>query len=404
MTALTRALGRGHTWKLAVGAVLFAATLAIAVGPALAAAPAVFRNIPTTLPGNVSSEAFQAQRANEFGDRILLAAGDRSSANLPVTVVMSIWACQTGGGATCATTPGATWNQELTLKLYSVKIVGGTPATDAVLLTKTQTFALPFRPSYVADGSCVPDLVNHLYPWYSAAETTCFNGLAHPVTFDLPADVTLPDELIWGIAFNTSNSGYSPIGGTGGPYDSLNVGMKTFPGQPSVGTDVEPGSVFLSLTQLGVIGPFRDVTGWTGLAPLACFGTCPINLAAAPATSPPPTSPPPTSPPPTSPPPPTPIESFAGATAVASASASAAPTPIESVAGATAVASASASATPVEVVAAATGTPHSATPPPTNSNSPSDGGSSGLLALLISLGFGAVGLFAVGAQRRTMRR
>jgi len=70
----------------------------------------------------------------------------------------------------------------------------------------------------------------------------------------------------------------------------------------------------------------------------------------------------------------------------------------------TLVASASAGATPVEVVAAATGTPHSATPPPTNSNSPSDGGSSGLLALLISLGFGAVGLFAVGAQRRTMRR
>jgi hypothetical protein len=79
-------------------------------------------------------------------------------------------------------------------------------------------------------------------------------------------------------------------------------------------------------------------------------------------------------------------------------------TPIESFAGATAVASASASATPVEVVAAATGTPHSATPPPTNSKGPSDGGSSGLLALLISLGFGAVGLFAVGAQRRTMRR
>ncbi|HEY5473566.1 MAG TPA: hypothetical protein VIK32_10295, partial [Candidatus Limnocylindrales bacterium] len=96
----------------------------------------------------------------------------------------------------------------------------------------------------------------------------------------------------------------------------------------------------------------------------------------------------------------------AGATAVASASASAAPTatPIESFAGATAVASASASAAPTEMVASATGTPHSATPPPTNSKGPSDGGSSGLLALLISLGFGAVGLFAVGAQRRTMRR
>jgi hypothetical protein len=56
------------------------------------------------------------------------------------------------------------------------------------------------------------------------------------------------------------------------------------------------------------------------------------------------------------------------------------------------------------LVEGATGTPLSATPPPTSSDDPSKGGSSGLLALLISLGSGAVGLFAVGAQRRTVRR
>ncbi len=369
-----------------MGAVLFAATLAIAVGPALAAAPAVFRNIPTTLPGNVTSEAFEAQRASEFGDFISLAAGDRSSANLPVTVVMSIWACQTGGTDTntgiytpCVTALGATWDQPLTLTLYAVDLSGPTPAKGAEILHKTQTFALPYRPSADTTGHCP---ASGVYPWYSAAEDHCWSGLAHPVTFDLPAGVTLPNELIWGIAFNTSHFGAAPTG-VNGPYDSLNVGLKTSAGQPAVGTDVELNSVFLNSAwpsaygndggAATATGSFRDVAvlaalnELAGFAPLACFGTCPINLAAAPTPTPTPT----------------PIESFAGATAVASAAASAAPT---------------------EMVASATGTPHSATPPPTNSNSPSDDGSSGLLALLISLGFGAVGLFAVGAQRRTMRR
>jgi len=154
---------------------------------------------------------------------------------------MSIWACETGGEDTCVTTSGATWNQDLTLNIYSVKDVSGTPTADAVLLTKTQTFAIPYRPSYVADGPCLPDLVNHFYRWYSAAENACYNGLAHPVTFDLPAGVTLPDELIWSISFNTETHGYAPTG-TNGPWNSLNVGAQTFSGQPSVGTDVEAKS------------------------------------------------------------------------------------------------------------------------------------------------------------------
>ncbi|HEX7498073.1 MAG TPA: hypothetical protein VF344_06385, partial [Candidatus Limnocylindrales bacterium] len=115
MTSVLRtALSRGHTRKLVAGAAMVVATLAIAVSPALAASAAVFRNIPTTLPGNVGSHAFEAQSTSEFGDLIQLAAGDRSSANLPVTVVMSSWGCETGGMDTCQTTPGATWNQALT--------------------------------------------------------------------------------------------------------------------------------------------------------------------------------------------------------------------------------------------------------------------------------------------------
>ena len=370
------ALGRGHRRKLAAGAALVVASLAIAVGPVLAASPTVFRNIPTVLPGNVSSHAFEATSTSEFGDLIQLAAGERSSANLPVTVVMSSWGCETGGNATCTTTPGATWNQDLTLNIYSVKDVDGTPTVDAVLLTKTQTFAIPYRPSYDPTGPCP---AKQSTGWYSTAEAKCFNGLAHPVTFDLSAGITLPGELIWSIAYNTSHHGYAPRGddptnALNNPWDSLNVGAVTFSGQPSVGTDVEATSAFLNSTWDGAygdkgaagLGKFRyDPTGWGENAPLVCFGYCPINLAAAPT--------------PTPPPPPTPTR---------------APT---------ATLAAAASATPVEQVGGATGTPVKATLPPTSSQSPSDGGSSGLLVLLISLGFGAVGLFAVGAQRRTIR-
>ena len=398
ITALRVTFGPAHVRKLAAGVALFAVTLAIATGPALAAAPAVFRNIPTTLPGNVDSVGYEATNTSELGDLIQLATGGaRARANLPVTVVMSSWGCERGGNDTCVTTPGATWDQALTLTLYAVDDTGATPAavTPSILQT-TQTFAIPYRPSFDPTGPCAKTGTG----WYSAAEDHCYSGFAYPVTFTLPAGADLPDKLIWGIAFNTSHHGYVPLGddpnnALNNPWDSLNVGIHTFSGQPSVGIDIEPDNAFIT----GTPGTFRDdVGGWAAYAPLACFGYCPINLAAAP-TSPPSTSPPTTPPtlapttPPTTPP-----------TLAPTAAPTAATTPIESFAGATAAASASAGATPVEVVAAATGTPHSATPPPTNSNSPSDGGSSGLLALLISLGFGAVGLFAVGAQRRTMRR
>jgi len=42
---------------------------------------------------------------------------------------------------------------------------------------------------------------------------TCFNGLANDVTFNF-AGVTVPSTVVYGIAYNTSHYGYSPIGET----------------------------------------------------------------------------------------------------------------------------------------------------------------------------------------------
>jgi len=62
-------------------------------------------------------------------------------------------------------------------------------------------------------------------------------------------------------------------------------------------------------------------------------------------------------------------------------------------------------ATPIEQVAAATATPVRATPPPTSSNdNSSNSGSVPLMLILIALAFGGLGMLAVQAQRRTIRR
>jgi hypothetical protein len=255
----------------------------------------------------------------------------------------------------------------LTLTIYNADLAGAVPAVGTVVLKITQTFAIPYRPSYDPAGPCA---AKNSTGWYSTLEAKCYNGYSHPVTFALPSGITLPGELIWSIAYNTSHHGYAPLGddttnALNNPWDSLNVGALTFSDPPAVGIDVEPDVAFVAAGG-GALG--RD-TGWAANAPLACFGYCPINLAAAPTPTP------------------------APPTATPTLAPTLAPT-----------SGASGSADPSEQVAGVTATPVRATLPPTSSSSPSDGGSSGLLLLLISLGFGSLGLFAVGAQRRAVRQ
>ena len=221
--------------SLPAGLVAVAGLLALTPAASLAAVPPVYSNIPSSLPGNVPSVAAKKTTSTrEFGDLVRLAGTERSSGNLLLTVVMSIWACESGGGTSCTSTPDDTWSQSLTLRIYSVDRSATVPAPGAVLVSTTQTFALPYRPSYDPSGICA---TRDSTGWYYAASDTCFAGMAHPVTFALPAGVTLTDEIIWTVAFNTAHRGFSPTG-VEGPWDSLNLGVQTFPGQPAYGTDV----------------------------------------------------------------------------------------------------------------------------------------------------------------------
>ena len=82
-------------------------------------------------------------------------------------------------------------------------------------------------------------------------------GTAHPfeaVTFDFTGlNIVLPDEVIFGVAFNTTNYGANPTGYVG-PYDSLNLGA--FSSSPLAGTDVDPGMGFVNSSWVGgMYGP-----------------------------------------------------------------------------------------------------------------------------------------------------
>jgi hypothetical protein len=253
----------------AASAVVFAATIGLVIPLALVpaqAAPtqAAYDSIGPTVPGNVVSAAFEAQQTSEFGDLVGLASGGDLT---DVTVEMSSWGCESGHWTTtpspCSTTPGATFSHPLTLTLYKVDRSGPTPTPGDVIVTQTHAFDIPYRPS--ASPSCGDGR------WSDG--TNCYNGYATPVTFHFAPGTTLPSEVIWGLAYNTTHYGAAPIGegaacysSSGGcGYDSLNVGSQSLAGQPSAGTDENEDVAYVARNG----GPLAAETGWTGYRPLA---------------------------------------------------------------------------------------------------------------------------------------
>lgn len=230
----------------------------------------VYNSIPTPAPGNFPSQAFEATSTSEFGGQITLTGTKRSDP--VVTVMMSSWGCETGHWNTgdCVTTPGHTFPEPITLNIYGV---GAGNVPGSLLATKTDTFNIPYRPS--ASVSCTG---GDNGKWFDG--TTCNNGFATPINFNL-SGITLPDNIIVSVAYNTSHYGYAPIGeatpcyGVGGGcgYDSLNVAVKSL---PSVVYPL-PADAYLYSSWSGAycdngvsgINTFRlDAGCWTGYQPV----------------------------------------------------------------------------------------------------------------------------------------
>jgi hypothetical protein len=245
--------------------------------PAQAASPKVFNSLPAQLPGNVASVGFEATQTDALGDQIRLAPGKRKLEK--VKIVMSSWACEAGSWtAGCDTTAGATFDESITLTLYRAN-AGNPDLPGSVIATRKRKFAIPFRPSADATNCSASPT-----GWYSPKDDACFNGKAFNIVFTFPG-IHLPDELVYGISYNTSTSGNQPHGtarpcyGTpeGCPDDSLNIGTST--GLPVRGTDVYPDGVFTDqqtggdcTTDATVPDEFSlDACDWAGFNPLVRF-------------------------------------------------------------------------------------------------------------------------------------
>ncbi len=240
--------------------------------------PVIYRNMPNPVPGNVSSQAFEAQTVAEFGDRIDFEPSTPRVLN-SVDVLMSSWGCESGSWVSndCSTTAGATFSHPITLNIYDV---GPSNSVGSLLGTVTQTFAIPYRPSK-DDTNCTGGDAGK---WFDGS--TCFNGFATSISFDLTGlGLTAPNEVIMSVAYNTTHYGYAPIGESaacysesgGCGYDSLNVGLSTVPANVDKGSNPAPNDAYLYATVGGSgtgycantnLNTFRLDSGcWGGLKP-----------------------------------------------------------------------------------------------------------------------------------------
>lgn len=220
----------------------------------------IFDSVPNTLPSNFLSIGFQATQTRSVGDKITFAGTSRDLKSAAVT--LSSWACESGewtGG--CITTPGATFTHPITLNLYNV---AGDGTKGSLIGTKTHTFTIPYRPSN--DPSCGAT------QWRDTSGT-CFNGLNHVITFDMTG-VTVPNDVIYEVAYNTGSYG-SPAVGVTGPYDALNVSLNT--AAPIVGTDQNAGEIFWNSTYGGRALGLTATTGYAASGnPAVIFTAVPL--------------------------------------------------------------------------------------------------------------------------------
>jgi hypothetical protein len=209
----------------------------------------IYSSIPKRLPGNVASVGAEAVAFKEVGDGLVFTPGAGGTLD-GVRVILSSWGCKAGHWFSndCATPRGATFSQTITLKVYSVIDIAGTPTAGSVLATKTRTFSLPYRPS--ADPARCPTAPGK---WFSVPDQTCYNGFAVPIAFDLSdLHVAVPAKVIVGLAYNTTHFGYQPIGesapcftSSGGcPYDSLNVSSDGAGAR--IGSVIDPNGIFIN--------------------------------------------------------------------------------------------------------------------------------------------------------------
>ena len=256
--------------------------LAACTPPATPPAPVVvvYDAIQVPAPVSLPSLGYEATSTKEFGDDIYLAGTARHLVS--TTVALANWALQSTptNVAFCAANPSSCsatgFRHPITMNVYSVDRSAPVPKPGTLLGSVTQTVDIRWRPEddpscdTPADPPTVPVAVlNHQY---RGSDGICHSGYITNVTLDLTAaNITVPDEIIVGIAYNTTHYGSPALGGAGGPYDSLNVALVP---APTTGVDVNLDDVFWNTSYAGfytdhnaVPGVFQQDTLWTSQQP-----------------------------------------------------------------------------------------------------------------------------------------
>ena len=175
--------------------------------------------------------------------------------------------------------PNATFDHPVTFNIYAVDKSVSPPKPGALLATVTDTFTMPYRPA--ADPTCATP------SQWKDADGVCNNGIAFTISFDFSSlNVQLPDEVIYGIAYNTNTHGYAPLNAAG-PYEALNVGARTF--GPYAGTDISSDSLYWNTKVSswyfdgGALGSsiFRYDENWTTYQPNVTFEMKPAAIPSA---------------------------------------------------------------------------------------------------------------------------
>ncbi|HVV15346.1 MAG TPA: peptidoglycan-binding protein [Candidatus Paceibacterota bacterium] len=232
------------------GAMTFSISNALAITPSTA----VYDSTTDPLPGNVASLGFEAVSTSAFGDYVHLEPGTGRDLKT-VTVTMSDWALESQNTSFCTSYPAKCvdggYIHPLTINIYATSSDSDLPGP--LLATKTQDTFIPWRPE--ADEECGTG-------WKDEEDNSCYNGFAFNAVFDLSSlNVTLPDDVIVSIAYNTADYGAAPIHESG-PYNSLNVAIPD--NQPvAVGSDDSDNKVFWDATYLGRTPGLRQDTDWS---------------------------------------------------------------------------------------------------------------------------------------------
>jgi hypothetical protein len=228
--------------------------LAMLAVPAVAHADVVYSSIPSALPPNVPSIGFEATSTSLFGDAVALSGTARLLTG--ASVLMSNWALESTYEQVGTSTG---YFAPLTLSFYSFGAAGPNPTVGSVIATETVNAFIPWRPE-ATPRSCTQG-------GYLAGDGHCYSGIDSLVTFSF-GGVSLPDDVIFGLSFNTQTFGVAPTH-TAGPINSLNLGFST---GALVGTDVNPDGVELNTADgtfltTGAAGVFGPDTGWAGFVP-----------------------------------------------------------------------------------------------------------------------------------------